>query len=252
MSTLSSTKILSSVANSFKLELFENVNSDEDSDDYTKYNRVKFSPTATEQVESEMNDSSTASSMKSTSNSNNNTNSNNISNSKSISFSFKSKSNELLKKIQKRNTFASHPKTTSEIDSPTGGNGDGGGGGGGKCGLAENSNSTNYATDAKLYKSKSAHVKKVSVEQSLTLKSINLDEETCSGTLQSNNNNTNINSRKSNINYIKVSPRVKSIAAFSTRNLFRNFETSSPNEKTSESTHTNTNALNASDQAWVF
>ena len=215
----SSAKIVNSVANSFKLEIFDNANSDDDSDDYTKYNRVKFSPTTviTEPVtECETNDSSM--SMK-ISSSNTNTNSN--TSSKSISFSFKNKSNELLKKIQKRNTFASlaKPALTSCVDKDRE--------------LCEESNSDKCKSivEAKLYKSKSAHVKKVSLEKSLTLKSINIDEEKTSSTSgQSHHLN-----RKSNINFIKVSPRVKSIAAFSTRNLFRNFETSSPNEKVNAS-----------------
>ena len=59
------------------------------------------------------------------------------------------------------------------------------------------------------------------------------------------NNNSNHNSlakkanQNPNINFIKVSPRVSSIAAFSTRNLFRNFETLSPSDKADEQKKSN-------------
>ena len=149
------------MANSFKLELFDNENSDDDSDDYTKYNRVKFSPTT---VESDTNVASSPSdplapappqpSQQAT-------------NSKSISFSFKNKSTELLKKIQKRNTFA-FPKNTKTLHLDHL-----------ECSEEASSSPLVNATPSincenKLFKSKSEHVKKT-MSKNLMLNSINLD-----------------------------------------------------------------------------
>ena len=185
----SSHKIISSVANSFKLEVFDNGYSDEDSDDYTKYNRVKFSPTLNasssdakvEQDDEKKADLDDETKAKATS-------------FKSTSFSFKNKSNELLKKIQKRNTFA-YPKSPKL--------------------------SFEHAEDAenKLCKSKTefSNVKRKTIDRSLMKSSINL----------------NASSNTNSSNYIQISPRGKSIAAFSTRNLFRNFDNVSPSDKTS-------------------
>ena len=212
----SASRVLNSMANSFKLERLESVNSDEDSDDYTKYNRVKFSPTNTvTNGESQLSSKAPAASAASAAAFSVGTESHVSSaplSCKSTSFSFKNKSSELLKKIQKRNTFAFPKASAADMEEKT----------------TNNITATNTTTtpanatvisETKLFKSKSEHAKKVN---SVTLKSLNVCDD--SGQRAS---------RNPNINFIKVSPRHQSIAAFSTRNLFRALDSEksgSPNE----------------------